>query len=64
MNRKALNETITFLKQRIKEYHKRILDEKIEWEGKEHYYVKMREDMLVLGKLLGEEVVITSKVEW
>ena len=64
MNRKALNETITFLKQRIKEYHEKILDENTKWEDKESYYVKMKEDLLILGKLLQEEVVITTKVEW
>ena len=64
MNEKVLRETIQFLQQRSEEYIKKILDEKIEWEGKEFYYVKMKEDLLILGKLLEREVVIKTNVVW
>lgn len=64
MNEKVLRETIRFLQQRSEEYIKKILDESIEWEGKESYYVKMKEDLLILGKLLEREVVIKTNVVW
>lgn len=64
MNEKVLRETIRFLQQRSEEYIKKILDESIEWEGKESYYVKMKEDLLILGKLLEKEVVIKTNVVW
>lgn len=65
MAREALEETITFLRHRILEYHEKILDESIEWADKEPFYLKMQEDMLVLQRLLpSEKVVIRTKVEW
>ena len=66
MNRNHLYKTITFLRERIEEYHEKILSEKIEWKEKEPYYLMMQEDILILEKLLGqgEKVVIRTKVEW
>lgn len=65
MYRNAWEETVAFLRERILEYHQKILDESVEWADKEAFYLKMQEDILILKRLLpNEKVEIKTRVEW
>lgn len=64
MNQKVLRETITFLKQRAEEYLGKILDKNIKWEDKESDYIKLLEDLVILGRLLETEVVVKTDIVW